>query len=114
MFDTTTPFRIQLVKRKVLAREGLSWTDLLVLCAIHDLGQQSFNVTINAVIQATALNRCWVYAAIRKLKSRQFILVRERKNKPVAVSITGLTTLLINRAKGAFAGQNVYLDELPG
>lgn len=108
MFDSTTPSRIQRIKRNVLAREGLSWTDLLVLCAVHDLGQDSFTVTIQGVVKATGLNRCWVYASIRKLKAKQFIVVRGRQNKAAVVSITGWTTLLLNRAKGAFAGLGVF------
>ena len=111
MLAPAIPLKIEKVKRTVLAREGLVWTDLLVLCALLELKEGIGLVEPIALIKHLEMDRCWVYRSLKKLREKDLINIRERPQAPALVSLSGWGRVLLQRAGDCFEGHNAYLTK---
>jgi DNA-binding MarR family transcriptional regulator len=90
------------VKKNLLPIEGLTWTDLLVICTIQQLELTSEPVTTSLVIGELKMNKCWVYKSIRKLEAKNFILVRPSPRQPAIVCLSNWGKILLSRVNESF------------
>lgn len=86
------------VKKTLLPIEELTWTDLLVICTIHQLELTNESVTTALVIEELKMNKCWIYKSVHKLGLKKFILVTFYPKKPAVVGLSNWGKILIQRA----------------
>lgn len=85
-------------KKTLLQIEELTWTDLLVICTIDQLGQTDEPVTSAMVVEDLKMNRCWIYKSVRRLQAKGFILVSLRPKEPSRLAISNWGKILLLRA----------------
>lgn len=95
------------VKRTLLPVEGLTWTDLLVICVLHKLEQDSGFITPALIIDVLKMDKCWVYRAIRRLETKQLIIVQQRPKGPSYLSLSGWGNILIQKIDECMRGMNI-------
>jgi hypothetical protein len=83
------------VKKNLLPMEGLTWTDLTVICTIQQLQQTSETVTTVMVICELKMNKCWIYKSVHKLGLKKFILVSPSPRKAAVVSLSNWGKILL-------------------
>ncbi len=86
------------VKKTLLPMEGLTWTDLLVICTIQQLELTNESVTTALVIGELKMNKCWVYKSVRRLESKGFVLASPRPNKATLLLMSNWGKILLQRA----------------
>ena len=103
------PLKMERVKNSLKEKYDLLWTDFLVLCALAELGKTNYSIQTSDIIQYIERNRGWVYAAVKRLKQKEFIDYHTpaKINEPREVWINGLGYLLLKRV---FRG--IKLNEL--
>lgn len=93
------------VKKTLLQFEELTWTDLLVICTVHQLGQSDEPVTTAMVIGELKMNKCWIYKSVRRLESKGFVLSSTRPKEPSLLFVSNWGKILLQRA-----GETIILN----
>lgn len=94
------------VKKTLLPIEGLTWTDLLVICTLQQLELENQSVTTAHVIEELKMNKCWVYKSIQKLEAKNFILVRPSPRQAAIICLSNWGKILLSRAGECFRTQS--------
>lgn len=92
------------VKKVLLPLEQLTWTDLLVICVLHQLEQETQFITSTQIIERLDMNKCWIYRAIRKLETKRFILVQHRPQAASYLCTSGWGKILLQRVAECIRG----------
>lgn len=96
------------VKRVLLPSEGLVWTDLMVICTLIKLEEDSYMNTPSDVIARLRMNKCWVYRSIRKLQSKNLIQVTYRPQAASYLCTSGWGKILLQRVDECLRGIDPY------
>jgi DNA-binding MarR family transcriptional regulator len=86
------------VKKGLLQIEELTWTDLLVICTVHQLELTSQSATTALVIGELKMNKCWIYKSVRRLESKGFILLSTRPRERSQLFVSNWGKILLQRA----------------
>ena len=81
LFDLSDVFLFQnRLKKQIREKYNLSMTDYLVLATINKLEEVNGFVATSDIIEELEFNRGWVYSAINKLESKNYIEIADSKN----------------------------------
>ncbi len=105
------PLKVEEVKRRLLKKEGLLWTDLLALCAIVELQEEIHLVRPIDLIKRLRMNRNWVYGSLRRLQEKELVQIMKRPRGHALISLGGWGRVLLHRAQECFDGNTTYFDE---
>lgn len=92
------------VKKSLLSVEGLTWTDLLVICVLHQLEEESRFITSTLIIDRLNMNKCWIYRSIRRLEAKKLILVSHRPHAASYLCTSGWGKILLQRVAECIRG----------
>lgn len=68
------------LKKHLRDKYDLSWTEYLVLCSAYEIDETYGFATTTKIIAELELNRDWVYQAVKRLSSKDYLDITKTMN----------------------------------